>query len=98
MQDGKSLKKKKSGVQREATSPVWNDILSFDVSADVLPKCSLLFSVLRANGDLLAKCEVSRSRQRELFQRVLSGKGASAQWLPLSEPEAQHGDNSESKD
>lgn len=89
IQDGKSLKKKKSGVQREATSPVWNDILSFDVGSDVLPKCTIQFSVLRANGDLLAKCQVSGSCQRELFQRVLSGKGASAQWLPLSEPEAQ---------
>lgn len=97
IQDGKSLKKKKSGVQREATSPVWNDILSFDVSSDVLPKCILQFSVLRANGDLLAKCEVSSSCQRGLFQRVLSGKGASAQWLPLSEPEARRADNSESK-
>ncbi|XP_014469080.1 PREDICTED: synaptotagmin-5-like [Dinoponera quadriceps] len=98
IQDGKSLKKKKSGVQREVTSPVWNDILSFDISSDVLPKCALQFSVLRSNGDLLAKCEVSTSCQRELFQRVLSGKGASAQWLPLSEPETQRVDHGESKD
>ncbi|EFN88067.1 Synaptotagmin-3 [Harpegnathos saltator] len=98
IQDGKSLKKKKSGIQREATSPVWNDILSFDISSDVLSKCILQLSVLRSNGDLLAKCEVSASCQRELFQRILSGKGASAQWLPLSEPEAQRADNSESKD
>lgn len=98
IQDGKSLKKKKSSIQREASSPVWNDILSFDVPSDVLPKCVLQFSVLRASGDLLAKCEVSASCQRELFQRVLSGKGASAQWLPLSEPEAQRSDNGESKD
>ncbi|XP_032672796.1 synaptotagmin-2-like [Odontomachus brunneus] len=98
IQDGKSLKKKKSGMQREATSPVWNDILSFDISSDVLSKCILQFSVLRSNGDLLAKCEVSASCQRELFHRVLSGKGASAQWLPLSEPEAQRVDNGESKD
>lgn len=96
IQDGRSLKKKKSSIQREATSPVWNDILTFDISSDILPKCVLQFSVLRANGDLLAKCEVSDSCQRELFQRVLSGKGASAQWLPLSEPDTQH-DNGELK-
>lgn len=94
IQDGKSLKKKKSSVRHEATSPVWNDILSFDVGSDVLSKCILQFSVLRANGDLLARCQVSDSCQRELFQRVLSGKGASAQWLPLSEPDV---DNGESK-
>jgi len=97
IQDGKSLKKKKSSIQREATSPVWNDILTFDISSDILPNCVLQFSVLRAKGDLLAKCEVSSSCQRELFQRVLSGKGASAQWLPLSEPEVQQDDNSELK-
>ncbi|XP_071644099.1 synaptotagmin-1-like isoform X1 [Temnothorax longispinosus] len=97
IQDGKSLKKKKSSVQREVTSPVWNDILTFDISSDILPKCVLQFSVLRASGELLAKCEVSGSCQRELFQRVLSGTGASAQWLPLSEPEAQHDDNGELK-
>ncbi|XP_039304606.1 synaptotagmin-1 [Solenopsis invicta] len=93
IQNGKSLKKKKSSIQREATSPVWNDILTFDISNGILPNCVLQFSVLRANGDLLARCEVSNSCQRELFQRVLSGKGASAQWLPLTEPEAQHDDN-----
>ncbi|XP_036147145.1 synaptotagmin-6 [Monomorium pharaonis] len=96
IQDGKSIKKKKSSIQREATSPVWNDILTFDISNDVLPNCVLQFSVLRANGDLLARCEVSGSCQKELFQRVLSGKGASAQWLPLSEPEVQY-NNSELK-
>ncbi|KYM80473.1 Synaptotagmin-3 [Atta colombica] len=97
MQDGKNLKKKKSSIQHEATIPVWNDILTFDINSDILPKCVLLFSVLRANGNLLGKCEVSGSCQKELFQRVLSGKGASAQWLPLSEPEAQRDDNGELK-
>lgn len=97
-QDGRNLKKKKSGVQLEATSPVWNEILSFDVSSDVLPKCGLEFSVLRANGKLLAKCEVSSKCQKELFHRVLSGKGASAQWLPLSEPDLQRADSTEQKD
>ncbi|KAG7205566.1 hypothetical protein KM043_007538 [Ampulex compressa] len=96
-QDGKNLKKKKSGIQRDATSPVWNDILSFDVNSDLLSKCSLKFSVLRASGELLARCEVSSKCQKELFHRVLSGKGASAQWLPLSEPETQLGDSTEHK-
>jgi len=86
IQNKKNLKKKKSSIQRETINPVWNDILTFNISSDVLLKCILQFAVLRANGDLLAKCEVSSSCQRELFQRVLSGKGASAQWLPLSEP------------
>ncbi|KAL2750697.1 synaptotagmin-2-like [Vespula maculifrons] len=91
-QDGKSFKKKKSSIKREATSPVWNDILSFDVPNEVFSKCALEFSILRANGELIAKCEVSSKCQKELFHRVLSGKGASAQWLPLSEPEVHRSD------
>ncbi|XP_014607577.1 PREDICTED: synaptotagmin-5 [Polistes canadensis] len=86
-QDGKTIKKKKSSIKRDATSPVWNDILSFDVPNVSFSKCALEFLILRANGELIAKCEVSSKCQKELFHRVLSGKGASAQWLPLSEPE-----------
>lgn len=98
IQDGKSIKKKRSSIQRETISPVWNDILSFDISNEVLSKCIIEFIILRANGELLAKCEVSNKCQKELFQRILSGKGASAQWLPLFEPETYCGDFTELKD
>ena len=81
------MKKKKTTVRREGSSPVWSESLCFDLSADVLAQCSLEFSVFRANGELLGRCEISELRQRELFHRVLAGAGASAQWLPLSEPE-----------
>ncbi|XP_031830715.1 synaptotagmin-2 [Nomia melanderi] len=95
--DGKSIKKKKSNIQRETLSPVWNDILSFDIDNNTLSKCILEFIILRANGELLAKCEVSDKYQKELFYRVLSGKGASAQWLPLTEPEICYSDFIEQK-
>ncbi|XP_066592989.1 synaptotagmin-1-like [Prorops nasuta] len=98
LHDCKTLKNKKSGTQRETTNPVWNDILSFDVSNDVLPKCSLEFSILQANGELIAKCVMNDKCQNEVFQRVLSGKGASAQWLPLSETENRRSDSTEMKD
>ncbi|XP_076686648.1 synaptotagmin-1-like [Andrena cerasifolii] len=97
-QDGKSIKKKKSSIQRETISPVWNDILNFDIHSKVLLKCVIEFIVLRANGELVAKCEVSNKCQTDLFYRVLSGKGASAQWLPLSELETYCGDITEPKD
>ncbi|XP_054015024.1 synaptotagmin-A [Hylaeus anthracinus] len=98
IQDGKSIKKKRSSVQRETINPVWNDILSFDVGNEVLSKCIIEFIILRENGELLAKCEVSNKCQKELFQRVLAGTGASAQWLPLSEPETYCGDTTDLKD
>lgn len=85
--EGKSLKKKKTGIRRKATSPVWNDTLTFDIGCDVLSECAIEFSVMRASGELMAKCEVSDKCQKDLYRRVLAGIGASAQWLPLSEPE-----------
>lgn len=89
--DGKSLKKKKTSVRCSkddvGASPVWSETLSFDIPIDVLALSRLDFSIFRSNGgELLARCEVSESCQRELFNRVLAGAGASAQWLPLSEP------------
>ncbi|XP_001603471.2 synaptotagmin-5 [Nasonia vitripennis] len=87
VREDKSLKKKKTSIRREGTSPVWSESLNFDLTPDVLAECILDFSIFRANGELLARCEVSELRQRELFHRVLAGAGASAQWLPLSEPE-----------
>ncbi|XP_033340641.2 synaptotagmin-5 [Megalopta genalis] len=97
IQDGKSIKKKKSNIQRETISPVWNDTLSFDINSDVLSKCVIEFIILRANGEVLTRCEVSNKYQKDLFYRVLSGKGASAQWLPLIEPEIYYSDFTEQK-
>ncbi|XP_076662496.1 synaptotagmin-1-like [Halictus rubicundus] len=97
IQDGKSIKKKKSNIQRETISPVWNDTLSFDINSDVLSKCVIEFIILRANGEMLARCEVSNKYQKDLFYRVLSGKGASAQWLPLIEPEIYYSEFTEQK-
>lgn len=91
MQDGKSIKKKKSSIQYETISPVWNNIIDFDINSKLLSKCAIEFIILQANGKLVAKCEVSNRCQKDLFHRVLSGKGASAQWLPLFEPEAYPG-------
>lgn len=97
MRDGKSLKKKKTNIRREGTSPVWSESLSFDFAPDIISACSLNFTIYRANGELLARCEVSQLRHHELFNRVLAGAGASAQWLPLSEPERPNSDTPEPK-
>ncbi|XP_043463969.1 synaptotagmin-5 [Leptopilina heterotoma] len=87
IRDDKSVKKKKTGVRREGSSPAWSEILNFDISSEALSTSRLQFSVLRSAGQLLAKCEVSEKCHRELFRRVLSGTGASAQWISLTEPE-----------
>ena len=81
------MKKKKTGVRREGSSPAWSEILNFDIESEALSTSILLFSVLQAPDQLLARCEVSDKCHRELFHRVLAGTGASAQWLSLTEPD-----------
>ncbi|KAG8035148.1 hypothetical protein G9C98_001638 [Cotesia typhae] len=68
-------------------SPVWNDVLNFDLGSDILSSCILEFTIVRTSGELLARCEVSKKCQREFFYRVLSGKGASVQKVPLTGPD-----------
>ncbi|XP_076246948.1 synaptotagmin-9-like [Calliopsis andreniformis] len=85
MQDGECTHKKRSSTQHD-TNPVWNDIVDFDIHDKLLSKCIIEFSILQGNGELVAKCEVSNKHQKDLFHRVLAGKGASAQWLPLFKP------------
>ncbi|CAD6235853.1 GSCOCG00008013001-RA-CDS [Cotesia congregata] len=84
--DGKSLKKKRTVICRDP-SPVWNDVLNFDLGSDILSSCILEFTIVRTSGELLARCEVSKKCQREFFHRVLSGKGASVQKVPLTGPD-----------
>ncbi|XP_034934372.1 synaptotagmin-1-like [Chelonus insularis] len=89
--DGKALKKKRSVICHDAQSPVWNDVLVFDFGdSEILPMSTIEFSVIRTSGQVLARCQVSRKCQKDLFQRVLSGVGASVQWIPLARdiPEA----------
>lgn len=90
--DGKGFKKKRTAICRDAHSPVWNDVITFDLGCDNnLSDCTLEFSVVRTSGELLAHCEVSKKCQKDLFQRALAGKGASVQWVPLTAPEKPEG-------
>ncbi|XP_048508331.1 synaptotagmin-5 isoform X2 [Athalia rosae] len=87
--DGKRLKKRKSGVQRNTTNPVWNEALTFDLGRESLSRGSIEFLVLHDSllgpSEALARCVVSAKSQRDLFNEVLAGRGATAQWLPLAE-------------
>ncbi|XP_046414448.1 synaptotagmin-6 isoform X1 [Neodiprion pinetum] len=88
-EDGKRLKKRKSGVQRNTTNPVWNVALTFDLGRDLLSRSSIEFLILHDSllgaSETLARCTVSAKSQRDLFHEVLAGRGATAQWLPLAE-------------
>lgn len=51
IQNGKKIKKKKSGVYRNTTNPVFNEALTFDISKDTLKTC--IIEILVAHESLL---------------------------------------------
>lgn len=46
IQNGKKIKKRKSGVYRNTICPVFNEALTFDISKDTLKTCTIEFLVL----------------------------------------------------
>lgn len=60
--DGKKIKRKKTSVKKGSVAPVWNEALSFNVPAELLPKTNLDIAVL--DHDLVVgKCTVGSSRE-----------------------------------
>ncbi|CAG2201931.1 SYT6 [Mytilus edulis] len=60
--DGKKIKRKKTSVKKGTTAPVWNEALSFNVPAEVLPKVNLEITVI--DHDLIVgKCVLGSSRE-----------------------------------
>lgn len=51
LQNGKKIKKKKSGVYRNTTCPVFNEALTFDIAKDILRTCTI--EILVAHDSLL---------------------------------------------
>jgi hypothetical protein len=96
MQGGKRVKKKKTGVHRNTLCPVFNEALTFDVSRDVLGRSTIEFCVMHDSllgpSELLGRATVGpgsdcRPQERDFFHEVITSKTATAQWLPLSEPQ-----------
>lgn len=96
MQAGKRVKKKKTGVHRNTLCPVFNEALTFDVGRDALSKSTIEFCVMHDSllgpSELLGRAIVGpgtdcRPQERDFFHEVLTSKTATAQWLPLSEPQ-----------
>lgn len=67
MVDGKKVKRKKSSIKRGTTSPVWNEAVTFNVPAEILPKVSLECCVwdhdLIGHGELIGKCILGPQQQ-----------------------------------
>lgn len=90
LQNGKRIKKRKTGVHRNTTAPVFNEALTFDINRDTLARCSLEFCVfhdsLLGPSELLGRAVVGPDAERDLYNEMLASKTATAQWLPLSDP------------
>lgn len=58
--EGKKIKRKKTSVKRGTTSPVWNEALSFNIPAELLPKVSIEVCVLDhdliGHGQMVGRC------------------------------------------
>lgn len=96
MQGGKRVKKKKTGVHRNTLCPVFNEALTFDVNREALGRSTIEFCVMHDSllgpSELLGRAIVGpgsecRPQERDFFHEILTSKTATAQWLPLSEPQ-----------
>lgn len=92
---GKKLKKRKTGVQRCNVCPVFNEALIFDVAKDTLKTCIIEFLVVHDNllgsNEPLGRAIVGnlpnvRIAERNFFDEMFRTKGATAQWISLSDP------------
>ncbi|XP_036370712.1 synaptotagmin-6 isoform X2 [Octopus sinensis] len=89
--DGKKIKRKKSSVQRSTLSPVWNEALTFNVPAEILPKVALECCVwdhdIIGHGELIGKCTLGPERQgseRKHWMELLScHRTSTAMWHSL---------------
>lgn len=67
IQNGKKIKKKKSGVYRNTTCPVFNEALTFDIPKDTLKTCTI--EILVAHDSLLGMLKITHERTfDDLFQ------------------------------
>lgn len=95
--NNKRLKKKKTSVMRNNTSPVFNEAFTFDVTREMLKNSLIEFLVLHdsllGSDELLGRAVVGnkpdiRNEERIFFDEVLRTKSTVAQWIPLTDPRA----------
>ncbi|KAL3881960.1 hypothetical protein ACJMK2_028342, partial [Sinanodonta woodiana] len=65
--EGKKVKRKKTTVKKGTLNPVWNEALSFNIPADLLPKvvleCHLIDNNLIRQGDFIGSCGIGPERE-----------------------------------
>ncbi|KAF5286369.1 hypothetical protein FQR65_LT12663 [Abscondita terminalis] len=95
IQGDKRIKKRKTGVHRNTTSPIFNEALIFNINKAQLKRCYIEFNVMHDSllgaSELLGKARLGQTneckgREREYFAEIFRNSTASSLWLPLSDP------------
>ena len=88
LQDGKRLKKKKTSTKKGDLNPVFNEAVSFDLSADLLDSVDLLISVMHGNDVIGSVLIGSRAKENEakLWTRMYSSDRPLPHWSMLQDP------------
>jgi len=82
-------------VQRNNFNPTFNERLTFDVTKDLIGKCSLELCVYHdaklGQCELLGRSLIGSSsscspQDKEFFDELLTNKSANAKWLVLTDP------------
>ncbi|XP_060574886.1 synaptotagmin-6-like isoform X2 [Ruditapes philippinarum] len=64
--DGKKVKRKKTSVMKGTHNPVWNEALSFNIPAELLPKvmleCHVVDNDLIGHGEFVGSCVIGSRR------------------------------------
>lgn len=64
--DGKKVKRKKTSVMKGTHNPVWNEALSFNIPAELLPKvmleCHVVDNDLIGHGEFVGCCVIGSRR------------------------------------
>ena len=89
--EGKKVKRKKTSVKKGTHNPVWNEALSFNVPAELLPKvileCHVVDNDLIGHGEFVGCCVIGSNmggnEGRHWNDMIQNQRKSMAMWHPL---------------
>jgi len=92
IQDGKVVKKRKSGVRRNSLSPTWNEAMLFNTDEKSLRRTRIEISVMDydriGNDEVVGQISIGYDvpNSRFYWKDVVEGKSMLPVWIPLGAP------------
>ncbi|XP_052807777.1 synaptotagmin-10-like isoform X2 [Mya arenaria] len=89
--EGKKVKRKKTSVKKGTHNPVWNEALSFNIPAELLPKivleCHVVHNDLIGHGEFVGSCAIGPARPggegKHWNDMMQNQRKSMAMWHPL---------------